>query len=61
MGERNTISTGLHVLKIISILNTPFDFVPCFDQALRNVIIAIPGRPAKERSEDAVSGRHYSC
>ncbi|KAI4127289.1 MAG: hypothetical protein LQ347_004666 [Umbilicaria vellea] len=36
------------------LLQTPFDFSQAFDQALKNVVIALPNRPAKESSDDAV-------
>lgn len=39
------------------LLNTPFDLSQAFDQALKNVVIALPNRPLKESSPDAVSKR----
>lgn len=37
-----------------SLLQTPFDFSQAFDAALKNIVIALPNRPTKESSEDAV-------
>ena len=37
-----------------SLLQTPFDFSQAFDAALKNLVIALPNRPAKESSNDAV-------
>ncbi|KAI4170155.1 MAG: hypothetical protein LQ343_005161 [Gyalolechia ehrenbergii] len=39
------------------LLNTPFDFSQVFDQALKNVVGALPNRPSKESSPDAM----YYC
>ncbi|KAL8688263.1 MAG: hypothetical protein Q9218_005783 [Villophora microphyllina] len=39
------------------LLRTPFDFTQAFDQALKNVVIAIPNRPSIESAEDAM----YYC
>lgn len=38
----------------IRLLQNPFDFASAFDQALKQIVVAIPNRPAKESSEDAV-------
>lgn len=37
------------------LLQSPFDFSQAFDQALKNVIVALPNRPAIESAQDAVS------
>ncbi|MCJ1365799.1 MCM DNA helicase complex subunit [Acarospora aff. strigata] len=37
------------------LLQSPFDHVQAFDQALKNIITTLPNRPAKETSDDAVS------
>ena len=37
------------------LLQTPFDFSQAFDQALKNTIVALPNRPAREASDDVVS------
>ena len=37
------------------LLSQPFDFSQAFDQALKNIIVALPNRPARESSDDAVS------
>ncbi|KAI4162271.1 MAG: hypothetical protein LQ342_004140 [Letrouitia transgressa] len=39
------------------LLQSPFDFSQAFDQALKNVIIALPNRPAIESAQDAI----YYC
>ncbi|KAL8835497.1 MAG: hypothetical protein Q9170_003299 [Blastenia crenularia] len=39
------------------LLNTPFDLSQAFDQALKNVIVALPHRPQRESSKDAM----YYC
>jgi hypothetical protein len=39
---------------LYSLLNDPFQFAPCFDKALKNVIAALPDRPSKESGDDAV-------
>lgn len=39
------------------LLNSPFDYSQVFDQALKNVVIALPNRPPKESSPDAM----YYC
>ncbi|KAI9783784.1 MAG: MCM DNA helicase complex subunit [Geoglossum umbratile] len=39
------------------LLQQPFDYVPSFDQALKNIVTAIPGRPARETADDTV----YYC
>ncbi|SLM39089.1 dna replication licensing factor mcm3 [Lasallia pustulata] len=39
------------------LLQTPFDFSQAFDQALKNIIVALPNRPATESSDDAM----YYC
>ncbi|KAK0507524.1 hypothetical protein JMJ35_010047 [Cladonia borealis] len=39
------------------LLSQPFDFSQAFDQALKNIIVAIPNRPARESSDDAM----YYC
>lgn len=41
--------TGLYRL-----LQAPFDFSQAFSEALKKIIDALPNRPAKESSEDAV-------
>ena len=40
--------------QISSLLQTPFDFSQAFDYALKNIVGALPNRPAKESSEDIV-------
>lgn len=37
------------------LLQAPFDFSRAFDQALKNTIVALPNRPAREASDDVVS------
>ena len=37
------------------LLQAPFDFSQAFDQALKNTIVALPNRPAREASDDVVS------
>ena len=37
------------------LLFQPFDFTPCFDEALKRVIGTLPNRSPKETSEDAVN------
>lgn len=39
------------------LLTSPFDFSQAFDQALKNVIVTLPNRAARETSEDVV-GHH---
>lgn len=39
------------------LLRTPFDYSQAFDQALKNIIVAIPNRPAIESSDEAM----YYC
>ncbi|KAI4216125.1 MAG: hypothetical protein LQ351_001625 [Letrouitia transgressa] len=39
------------------LLQSPFDFSQAFDQALKNVIVALPNRPAIESAQDAI----YYC
>ncbi|KAI9843434.1 MAG: MCM DNA helicase complex subunit [Thelocarpon superellum] len=39
------------------LLVRPFDYVPAFDQALKNIVETLPNRPAHETSEDTV----YYC
>ena len=41
------------------LLQAPFDYSQAFDQALKNTIVALPNRPARESSDDVVS-RPYS-
>ncbi len=41
--------------KLYRLLQAPFDFSQAFDQALKNIVIAIPNRPARESSDDVVS------
>lgn len=36
-------------------MNVPFDFSQAFDQALKNIIVALPNRPSIESSDDTVS------
>ena len=36
------------------LLDQPFDFSLAFNQALKNVVAALPNRPAKETAEDVV-------
>ena len=38
----------------ISLLQAPSDFTQAFDQALKNTVVAIPNRPAKEAGDDVV-------
>ena len=35
-------------------LQQPFDYVSAFDQALKNIVAAIPDRPARETADDTV-------
>ena len=37
------------------LLQAPFDYSQAFDQALKNTIVALPNRPAREASDDVVS------
>ena len=37
------------------LLQSPFDFSQAFDQALKDIVIALPNRPPIESAEDAVS------
>ena len=37
-----------------SLLQAPFDYSDAFDRALKNVVSALPNRPAKESSQDVV-------
>ena len=39
------------------LLQTPFDFSQAFDQALKNIVVSLPNRPAKESSDDTM----YYC
>ncbi|KAH0534029.1 hypothetical protein FGG08_007364 [Glutinoglossum americanum] len=39
------------------LLQLPFDYVSAFDQALKNIVTAIPNRPARETADDTV----YYC
>ncbi len=41
--------------KAYRLLKSPFDFSQAFDQALKNIVVALPNRPAIESSDDAVS------
>ena len=43
------------------LLQAPFDFSQAFDQALKNTIVALPNRPARESSEDVVSRPYSIC
>lgn len=36
------------------LLQAPFDFSLAFNEALKRIIVALPNRPAKESSDDAV-------
>ncbi|KAL8832563.1 MAG: hypothetical protein Q9191_000187 [Dirinaria sp. TL-2023a] len=36
------------------LLHVPFDYSQAFDRALKNIVSALPNRPAKESSEDVV-------
>ena len=56
MGMMNaTLSIQEPVLTaLIRLLQSPFDFSQAFDQALKNIVAALPNRPAIESSEDAV-------
>ena len=36
------------------LLESPFDYSMAFDQALKNVVAALPNRPAIESSDEAV-------
>ena len=36
------------------ILYQPFDFSPCFDEALKQVIATLPNRPPKETADNTV-------
>ncbi|KAI9816225.1 MAG: MCM DNA helicase complex subunit [Pycnora praestabilis] len=39
------------------LLQSPFDFAQAFDQALKNIVVALPNRPAKELAPETV----YYC
>ncbi|KAL9030606.1 MAG: hypothetical protein Q9196_001287 [Gyalolechia fulgens] len=39
------------------LLNTPFDYSQAFDQALKNMVMALPSRPSNQSSSDAM----YYC
>ena len=39
------------------LLMQPFDFCPAFDQALKNIVAALPSRPREESGEDVL----YHC
>jgi len=42
------------MLTIRRLLNNPFDFAQAFNQALKNIVIALPNRPPRETAEDVV-------
>lgn len=42
------------------LLQAPFDYSQAFDQALKNTIVALPHRPAREAADDVVSRLHSS-
>ena len=44
----------------LGLLQAPFDFSRAFDQALKNTIVALPNRPAREASDDVVSRFIYN-
>ena len=54
---------AMHILILLArLLQAPFDFSQAFDQALKNIVVAIPNRPAKESSDDAVGDSHlHNC
>ena len=37
-----------------SLLHSPFDYAQAFDHALKEIIVALPGRPSIESAENAV-------
>lgn len=41
------------------LLSNPFDYSLAFNQALKNVVQALPNRPSKETAEDVVSIRYH--
>ena len=43
------------------LLQAPFDYSQAFDQALKNTIVALPNRPARESSEDVVRRPYSIC
>ena len=43
------------------LLQAPFDFSQAFDQALKNTIVALPNRPAREAGDDVVRWLHLLC
>ena len=40
------------------LLQVPFDYSQAFDEALKNIVKALPNRPTKETADDTVSGQH---
>ena len=36
------------------LLQSPFDYAQAFDQALKNIVAALPNRPSIESAEDVV-------
>lgn len=46
--------------KVDRLLQAPFDYSQAFDLALKNTIVALPNRPARESSENAVSAVPYA-
>ena len=43
------------------LLQAPFDFSQAFDQALKNTVVALPNRPAREAGDDVVRRLHLLC
>jgi hypothetical protein len=41
-------------LRFGSLLTAPFDYCQAFDRALKEVVVTLPNRPAKERDDDTV-------
>jgi hypothetical protein len=39
---------------IYSLLNNPFEYSTCFNQALKDVIATLPDRPKRESAEEVV-------
>ena len=53
-GYVTTTSSTEVKLTYASLLNSPFDFVPAFDMALKNVVKTLPNRPVKESADEVV-------
>lgn len=57
MGMHIYLTDGmlLHFIDLSRLLNEPFDYTLAFNQALKNVVDALPNLPPKESREDVVS------